>query len=417
MAFAPVPDPVPEAVDPFAALDALEELAGPAPEQAASLAGAAPQKNIQGALMREARAMVISKGAKPSAEAREVLQNLKSNPAAFDMLKGASASTAAAPSTDPQPAAAPILQSSPPVAPLQSSAAPLPAPPAAAQPAARTAMTYHNPSAESWDSDDETESPKRGLLTNQACPPVAPQLSSAPLAATPPRTATQGWIQPAAAAAAAYSAPTQQGGIASTGGTDNASGWDSDDEVVPQQVVPPTTAHHLASGVQPGAESSGWDSDDEPAAKTQHARAHARHPGDNCGAPRPAAQAFVTAKQHPAASSTKPSSGDDLDDLVGEVLAADTTVSRSNASHGLVPGFQCTACDFQVLRIDNCIWGNGVEYMFFRNNYPNVQKLRPQLIARRDCCAYCCQCSWKSAERAASLADVAEGLRWRSVGL
>jgi len=269
-------------------------------------------------------------------------------------------------------------------------------------------MTYHNPAAQSWDSDDSDDdagTAKRGLMASQASPPVrAPaQFAPAPVATTPQR----GQPPPVKAAPRAPVDP-------------DACGWDSDEDA--QQAAPPLH-HQFASGVQDvGAEASGWDSDED-AKKAKKKKANAnrgRQPVNSCGAPAVTSEAFVDARQptsHIVASSSSAQPKDDLDDLVGEMMTASATeTTRSGATSGLVPGFQCTACDFQVLRIDNYIWGNEVEYMFFRNNYPNVQKLRPQLVPRRDCVAYCCQCSWKSASTGAQLADVAEGLRWRSVG-
>ena len=43
-------------------------------------------------------------------------------------------------------------------------------------------------------------------------------------------------------------------------------------------------------------------------------------------------------------------------------------------------------------------WDVGVDYMFFRNNVPNAQKLSSQLRVQSQSIAYCCQCSWLSAE-------------------
>jgi hypothetical protein len=395
---APIPAPAaaPEIADPFAALDALEELAGPVPEQSVAPTFAAPQKNIQGALMREARAMVMNKGAKPSAEATEALQRLKSTPVSQSAFEGNHTAVAPAPTAALAPRAA------------VAAAPAVPPPPANPPPAVQSAVLYHNPSAESWDSDDDNELPKNGLLANQARPPLTPaQLAPAPLASQPP--------QPAPA-----SAPPKQVPQRIAASSAETSGWDSDDDdATAKQVAAPPLRHQLASGTQQTVEASGWDSDeDDSASKKRVARAPIVS-RDSCGAPRQATETFVTASSHAASASsnTKPGLGDDLDDLLGEVLAADAAVKRNGANHGLVPGFQCTACDFQVLRVENVIWSSAVEYMFFRNNYPNVQKLRQQLVTRKDCCAYCCQCSWKSAESAAPLADVAEGLRWRTIGI
>jgi len=246
---------------------------------------------------------------------------------------------------------------------------------------------------------------KKGLLSNRASAPLvppAPQFVAAPQALTPPRTQAQ-----AVPLVPAHAAPPPAGG--------EASGWDSDDD----KPAPLKPVHHYATtGLQQGGEASGWDSDEETSAskKANRADRSAIQPrGGNCGAPRQACESFVTAKNKPAAEIAA-EGDDDLNDLLGEVMAVDASVRRGGNSHQLVPGFQCMACDFQVLRIDNGIWGGDVEYMFFRNNYPNAQKLRPKLVPRADCVAYCCQCSWKSAESAAPLADVADGLRWRKIG-
>jgi hypothetical protein len=405
----PVPAaPEPENVDPFAALDALEELAGPLPEQSHFNSGVPPQQNIQGALLREAREMLSNKGKRPSLEATEALQRLRSNQTPSPLEDPKPASFAA-------PPAAPVALQAP--APTAVPLAPVLAPAYSMQPAASVATTYHNPAADNWDSDDENEAASRGLVAYQARPPCAPaELASAPVATTPQRV-------PAASKSAAATGlmPLTQAPTASRAAApknSDASGWDSDDDGLAQSKVLAPARHQSAHGVQHGVEASGWDSDDDSgrrAAKGSKAPMQSR---STCGAPQQAAESFVTAKTRPAAvNSARVKTGDDLDDLLGDVMAVDTTVSRGGgASHGLVPGFHCTKCDFQVLRIENYVWGSGVEYMFFRNNYPNVQKLRPQLVPRKDCCAYCCQCSWKSAESAAPLADVAEGLRWRSIG-
>mmetsp|Transcript_22510 Transcript_22510/g.49349 ORF Transcript_22510/g.49349 Transcript_22510/m.49349 type:complete len:425 (-) Transcript_22510:40-1314(-) len=102
--------------------------------------------------------------------------------------------------------------------------------------------------------------------------------------------------------------------------------------------------------------------------------------------------------------------GDDLDDLVGELLAD----SPSNEGMcQLFPTLHCTSCDFEVLFCDSFVWMENVEYMFFRNNYPIFEKLLDGLIRCPGWSAYCCQCSWKSAPQGEDIGTVAEGLRWR----
>mmetsp|Transcript_163331 Transcript_163331/g.301668 ORF Transcript_163331/g.301668 Transcript_163331/m.301668 type:complete len:717 (+) Transcript_163331:106-2256(+) len=459
-------------VDPFAALDALEELAGPLPDQSAvQMAMCAPQQAaLAGEHLRQARQLVTQKGA--AREAKRASAELRRQ---RDAAAGQSASVADA------------------------NAGFFPTHAAAAQPAASLASAHiqqHNASADNWDSDEEIallsaqgpapqQSPQRPAAM-RASPPRAVAAAyeplTAPLAAAPaaPMPAAPGWpstqMQPAplaaphsrvaastaSAAAVNNEAPwdsdddTAAPGPAATAlvpegpcsqHTAEASGWDSDDDhaglrrgsrgawgATPAQSAVPLTQN-------PTAEASGWDSDEDITGRSRQAQrapkpVRGARPAaaplapaplapaplaaaprlDACGAPLRPAEAFVTAKKKPVATTSVVNTGDDLDDLVGEVLAADTTTPSRGATSGLVPGFHCTGCDFQVLRIDDYIWNGGVEYMFFRNNYPNVGKLRAGLVPQRGCCAYCCQCSWKSAESAAALADVAEGLRWRSLG-
>lgn len=129
-----------------------------------------------------------------------------------------------------------------------------------------------------------------------------------------------------------------------------------------------------------------------------------------CGAPARVCDDFVCAKID---TSDKKASQpqNDLDDLLGEVLASTAPAKKPDE---FIPDFQCTSCDGQILRITNHVWGD-VDYMFLRNNYPQYKKLKVLLLARANCCAYCCQCSWKSSDTVAALTDVAEGLRWRVV--
>jgi len=447
----PPPQTCCQEVDPFAALDALEELAGPLPTQASSSADIVPRQsqNIQGALLREARNIVTNKS-KPSAEASEALQRLRSNLAPSDSPYASSQqSNAHAPlpvqafTASPQPHQHQTLQhqlqqqqQQPQHQTIQQQPLQHQQPPVQQQAYHQqkpqpvvSATTYHNPSAEAWDSDED-ESQNTGLVKAAAPPPLAPAPLQKSIAQTPP--VMNGWTT--AASTHVSTGPPKKKKV-----DPEASGWDSEDDdndvgvklqapslPVHQQAtqnptaVPPPLHHQQATAAVAGLSDNDWD-DDSPPVKA-HVRAKASKPlvRDSCGAPIQPTEAFVTASK-PSTAKTRPSKSsefdDDLDDLVGEVLAAGSSMpTQSSASHALVPGFQCTGCDFQVLRIDNYIWGSGVEYMFFRNNYPNVQKMRPQLVPRKDCCAYCCQCSWKSAEAAAPLEDVAAGLRWRKIG-
>mmetsp|Transcript_27010 Transcript_27010/g.37296 ORF Transcript_27010/g.37296 Transcript_27010/m.37296 type:complete len:209 (+) Transcript_27010:115-741(+) len=54
----------------------------------------------------------------------------------------------------------------------------------------------------------------------------------------------------------------------------------------------------------------------------------------------------------------------------------------------------CTKCDLTVISFENCRWAPDAEYMFFRNCYPNEDKLKAKLCPARGTRAYTCQCSW-----------------------
>lgn len=75
---------------------------------------------------------------------------------------------------------------------------------------------------------------------------------------------------------------------------------------------------------------------------------------------------------------------------------------------------RCVSCDFDVVSFDDAAWidqgesvsggrakvtgsshGSGVDYMFFRNRYPDDGKLREGMARRVGARAYCCQCTWR----------------------
>ncbi|XP_075995133.1 cilia- and flagella-associated protein 418 [Genypterus blacodes] len=72
---------------------------------------------------------------------------------------------------------------------------------------------------------------------------------------------------------------------------------------------------------------------------------------------------------------------------------------------------RCTSCDFRVLTFDDCEWDDSCDYLFFRNNMPEREKLRAKLKRRRGSRSYACQCSWFTAAEAADLRDHRR-LRW-----
>lgn len=72
---------------------------------------------------------------------------------------------------------------------------------------------------------------------------------------------------------------------------------------------------------------------------------------------------------------------------------------------------RCTKCDFKVSCFTNRAWDSGVDYLFFRNNFPTESKLAPKMPRQPASCAYCCQCSWVSAQAETKI-DFGSELRW-----
>jgi hypothetical protein len=70
-------------------------------------------------------------------------------------------------------------------------------------------------------------------------------------------------------------------------------------------------------------------------------------------------------------------------------------LTRSLAARRACPQQRCTACDFPVLQFRGAgAWVAGVDYLFFRNVYPDRAKLAARLSPDAGSVAYCCQCSW-----------------------
>eukprot|EP00929_Paragymnodinium_shiwhaense_P100572 TRINITY_DN6299_c0_g1_i10.p1 TRINITY_DN6299_c0_g1~~TRINITY_DN6299_c0_g1_i10.p1 ORF type:complete len:569 (+),score=97.13 TRINITY_DN6299_c0_g1_i10:105-1811(+) len=409
-------------VDPFAALDALEELAGPPPEAAAPQAiNPSASAQLKDQLLRDAKRLV-TEGKKPNQKPSELIARASSEQQASRVTPPPSTQAQAAPMFAQPPASmapAPPVPAAPIAEALQVQtaappAAPAPRPPptaevSAAQPRPPALGAVANakqklPSTapppvlkdESWDSEEE-----------KSAPPSPPGYR--PTAAA---SSSSAWSeQPRPPPAAAPRVPA--GPVAPAHG--ESGGWDSDDEPAPAPPPKAPVRGVVGEGpaLQHGAASSGWDDEDAPTAKVAVRGA----PLNTCGAPSRPTETFVAAA--PSSSAPKPKKAnddDDLDDLVGDILAASSSVKQNAGDSWMVPDFQCTACDFQVLCVDDFVWRNDVEYMFFRNHYPSVSKLRSGLQLVKGCRAYCCQCAWKSADAKADLADVASGLRWRQIG-
>lgn len=357
---------------------------------------------ITGKLLREAR-LLVTEGRKPSqqpdyayAEAVETDRR-----ATHQAERAAAAERRATERETAEAAHAVEAERARRIAQQAASPPPAPTPPAPAPPAPAAPACFAAPRAQQTAAPPPAPAPPTPALPAPSVPacfdaptPVAPAAPAMSVPAPPPPPA------PAAIAATMYQNPTNDS-------------WDSDDECgqgaggnpqapceAPRPPPPPPTQDQYMGG---------WDSDDDVVKPAAPRPPPPPAQFDTCGGRQPPPQAFVSAVM-PKVPATHGDS--DLDDLVGDVLSAGTAPSGSF----LVPDFQCTSCDFQVLCIENVVWTSDVEYMFFRNNYPTVSKLQKKLQPQFGCRAYCCQCSWKSAHANAELCDVAEGLRWRLIG-
>ncbi|XP_075908207.1 cilia- and flagella-associated protein 418 isoform X1 [Petromyzon marinus] len=99
---------------------------------------------------------------------------------------------------------------------------------------------------------------------------------------------------------------------------------------------------------------------------------------------------------------------------LAQVAHVDPTkeATRSSASRAC-DRLHCTVCDFRVVTFDNMEWHHSCDYLFFRNNMPDVEKLRARLVRRLGTRAYACQCSWRSVQEPT---EPGSNLRWVCTG-
>ncbi|KAI1243521.1 hypothetical protein IHE44_0001148 [Lamprotornis superbus] len=117
------------------------------------------------------------------------------------------------------------------------------------------------------------------------------------------------------------------------------------------------------------------------------------------------------------------SSEEDLDDIIDEICndrsftktppklksnSASLTPERNSGvvqAHGkrACDQLRCTACDFRVSLFNDYIWDQSCDYLFFRNNMPELSKLRAKMIKKKGARAYACQCSWRSIDELTDL--------------
>ncbi|XP_054023222.1 cilia- and flagella-associated protein 418 [Dryobates pubescens] len=83
----------------------------------------------------------------------------------------------------------------------------------------------------------------------------------------------------------------------------------------------------------------------------------------------------------------------------------------TNTSRRACDQLRCTACDFRVSLFNDYIWDQSCDYLFFRNNMPELSKLRAKMIKKKGARAYACQCSWRSIDELTDL-QTEQQLRW-----
>ncbi|PRP77968.1 hypothetical protein PROFUN_14072 [Planoprotostelium fungivorum] len=73
---------------------------------------------------------------------------------------------------------------------------------------------------------------------------------------------------------------------------------------------------------------------------------------------------------------------------------------------------RCIGCDFKVSNFPGYEWREGTDYLFFRNNFPDFDKLKVQLITNRASSAFACQCTWKSQKNLTSVKSFGPEVKW-----
>ncbi|XP_045139870.1 cilia- and flagella-associated protein 418 isoform X2 [Echinops telfairi] len=120
---------------------------------------------------------------------------------------------------------------------------------------------------------------------------------------------------------------------------------------------------------------------------------------------------------------------DDLDSLINEIFEEPNFDKKSfklksKSSVGMpVKGsiqglgkracdrLRCIACDFRIVSYNDYMWDTSCDYLFFRNNMPEFQKLKTKLVQKKGARAYACQCSWRTIEELTDLQNDHQ-LRW-----
>ncbi|CAM9869836.1 unnamed protein product [Ectocarpus sp. 8 AP-2014] len=96
-------------------------------------------------------------------------------------------------------------------------------------------------------------------------------------------------------------------------------------------------------------------------------------------------------------------------------VATDRGFCASSLSQRACDKLRCTDCNFEVLCFHGRAWDDQTDYMFLRNNVPDMDKLSARLTPCSDSCAYACQCSWQNVKDVRALSPT-ERPRWACGG-
>lgn len=148
---------------------------------------------------------------------------------------------------------------------------------------------------------------------------------------------------------------------------------------------------------------SSWDDDSRPGSRPSSGQTqtqNSRSPDSNA-APKPQPQPQIT----PTAIAVRPvsfpltgSGTPTVKTRCARVCLGGSAIARgckvSAFSQIVCDCLLCVDCNFKIVFVMDKAWTEDAEYMFFRNNMPNLAKLAAKLVPQIGTVAYCCQCRW-----------------------
>ena len=76
-----------------------------------------------------------------------------------------------------------------------------------------------------------------------------------------------------------------------------------------------------------------------------------------------------------------------------DASAAAMDVATMSTPSSLKGTLHCTQCDLAVVSFEDRGWHKSIDYLFFRLNYPDEDKLEPKFVSRPEARALCCGCT------------------------